>query len=321
MAKNEHSESYVKNESKSNGYNQLHVTPIYDVLNKTYQYCCIQPQPKQDEIGALVSMLTWFEFKEKTLIVADRGFEGYNVFVHLIEKSNVDFLIRVKQDRSAMREISKLPMIELDTEVSFTVTTTQTNVDKQNNYILVKTRKNENKKYSDKTRMGRWDFQSPYSMKFRVVRILLDSGEYETLATSLPRSVTKEEIKELYHARWGIETAFRELKYGLGLVNLHGKKDDFVKQEIYVSMIMANFCSRIVNQIVIKQKKNNIYEYQVNMALAIHICRKFFRSEKMDENKLLEDIARYVEPVRPGRRDERNLKAKSFVGFIYRVSA
>lgn len=62
------------------------------------------------------------------------------------------------------------------------------------------------------------------------------------------------EIKELYHARWGIETAFRELKYGIGLVNLHG-------------------------------------------------------------------IARYTEPVRPGRRDSRNIRAKSFAGFIYRGSA
>lgn len=219
-------------------------------------------------------MLAWLDFKEKTLIVADRGFEGYNIFAHLISKSNVDFLVRVKQECGAMREIGKLPMMELDTDVSFTVTTTQTNEDKKNNYIYIKTRKNENRTYSSKSHLGRWDFPSPYPMKFRVVRILLDNGEYETLATSLPRSITKEEIKELYHARWGIETAFRKLKYGLGLVNLHGKKDDFVKQEIYASMIMTNFCSRIVNQIVISKKATNIYEYQVNMKMAIYLCRK-----------------------------------------------
>lgn len=304
MARNESSESYVKSDSTSKGYNQFHVTPLYDVLNKTYQYCCIQPQPKQDEIGALAVMLAWLDFKEKTLIVADRGFEGYNIFAHLMSKPNVDFLVRVKQERGAMREIGKLPMMELDTDVSFTVTTTQTNEDKKNNHIFIKTRKNENRAYSSKSHLGRWDFPSPYPMKFRVVRILLDNGEYETLATSLPRSITKEEIKELYHARWGIETAFRELKYGLGLVNLHGKKDDFVRQEIYASMIMANLCSRIVNQIVISKKVTNIYEYQINMKMAIYLCRKFFRSERADEDKLLEDIARYVEPIRPGRRDE-----------------
>lgn len=234
---------------------------------------------------------------------------------------NIDFLVRVKQDRSAMREIGKLPMTELDTDVSFTITTTQTKEDKENGYILLQIRKSEDRLYSSKTRAGRWDFPSPYPMKFRVVRFQLETGEYETLATSLPRSITLAEIKELYHARWGIETAFRELKYGLGLVNLHGKKDDFVKQEIYSAMIMANFCSRIVNEVVVRKNDANIHEYKVNMNMAIHICKQFYRTINGDEKQLLRDIARYTEPVRPGRRDERNIKAKSFVGFIYRVSA
>ena len=313
--------SYVKNDSTPKGYNQLHVNPLYDVLNKTYKHCVIQPQPQQDEVGALVNMLCWHEFREKTLIVADRGYESYNAFAHLQKNPNTDFLVRVKQDRSAMREIGKLPMTELDVDVSFTITTTQTKEDKANGYILLQTRKNEDRKYSSKTRAGRWDFPSPYPMQFRVVRFQLDTGEYETLATSLPRSITLAEIKELYHARWGIETAFRELKYGLGLVNLHGKKDDFVKQEIYSTMIMSNFCSRIVNEIVVCKNNTNIHEYKVNMKMAIHICKQFYRSLIDDETQLLQDIARYTEPVRPGRRDERNIKAKSFIGFIYRVSA
>ena len=220
-----------------------------------------------------------------------------------------------------MREISKLPMMELDTDVSFTITTTQTKEDKEKGYILLQTHKNEDRIYSNKTRAGRWDFPSPYPMTFRVVRFQLETGEYETLATSLSRCFTPAEIKELYHARWGIETAFRELKYGLGLVNLHGKKDDFVKQEVYAAMIMANFCSRIVNEVVVKKNDTNIHEYKVNMKMAIHICRQFVRSPNADAKQLLKDIARYTEPVRPGRRDERNIRAKSFVGFIYRVSA
>ena len=321
MARNPKSDSFVINNSTPKGYSQLHVNPLYDVLNKTYQYCVIQPQPQQDEVGALLFMMKWYEFKEKTLIVADRGYESYNIFAHIQNTPNTDFLIRVKQDRTAMREIGKLPMTELDTDVSFTITTTQTKEDKENGYILLQTRKKEDRIYSSKTRAGRWDFPSPYPMKIRVVRFKLDTGEYETLATSLPRSITLAEIKELYHARWGIETAFRELKYGIGLVNLHGKKDDFVRQEIFSAMIMSNFCSRIVNEVVVRKNDANIHEYKVNMTMAIHICRQFFRTKDADAKKLLQDIARYTEPVRPGRRDERNIKAKTFVGFIYRVSA
>ncbi len=70
---------------------------------------------------------------------------------------------------------------------------------------------------------------------------MLDTGEYETLATSLPRSFTIEDMKELYHMRWGIRTSFRELKYCIGLVDLHGKKDEFVKQEIYSAL--SPWCS------------------------------------------------------------------------------
>ena len=51
MARNPKSDSFVKNDSTPKGYNQLHVNPLYDVLNKTYHSCVIQPQPKQDEVG------------------------------------------------------------------------------------------------------------------------------------------------------------------------------------------------------------------------------------------------------------------------------
>lgn len=321
MARNPKSDSFMQNKSVPKGYNQLHVNPIYDVLNKTYLHCMIQPQPKQDEIGALLFMLTWYDYENKTLIVADRGYESYNVIAYFLERPNLNFLIRVKQNLSAMCEIKKLPMTELDTDISFTITTTQTKTDKENNYVFIQTQKNNNRIYSNNTKSRRWNFPSPYPMKFRVARFMLDTGEYETLVTDLPRSFTLSEIKELYHARWGIESAFREIKYGIGLVNLHGKKDEFVKQEIYAAMIMSNFCSRITSQIIVPQRKENIYAYKVNMKMAIYLCKKYYREEISDANQLIEDITRYTEPIRPDRRDERNIKAKSFVGFTYRVSA
>lgn len=322
IARNPKSESYMVNTSAPRGYNQLHINPLYDVMNKLYVSCVVQPQPKMDEIGALAFMLSWYGFDEKTLIVADRGYESYNTFAHFMKRgSNAKFLIRVKQNKSAMREIAKLPMTELDTNVSFTITTTQTKADKENNHIFVQTRKSADRTYSAKTRNARWEYRSPYPMTIRVVRFELSTGEYETLATNLPESFTLQEIKELYHARWGIETAFRELKYSIRLINLHGRSDEFAKQEIFASMIMSNFCSRIVNQCVLKAKETNVHEYRVNMKMAIYLCREFLQKENADAGQLMEDIARYTEAVRPDRADERNIKAKSFVGFTYRVSA
>ncbi len=323
MARNPNAPSFVSYEGNPTaGYNQMFLTPLYDLCSMTYYDAVVTPKPRADEIGSLIAMLYRNDFEGKNIIVADRGYESYNVFAHLLNHGGVDFLIRVKQDRSAMREIKKLPMMELDTDVSFTITTTQTNEDKQKGHILMQVPKKDGKMRKPQSR-ARWDFGhiNPYPMKLRVVRFILDTGEYETLATSLPRSsFTIEDLKIFYHLRWGVETSFRLLKYCQLLVNLHEKKDEFVKQEIYSALTMYNFCSRIANSVVIEQKDTNIHEYKVNFTMAIYLCREFYRNPNADGSKLMRDIARYTEPIRLGRADERNLKAKSFAGFTYRVS-
>ena len=319
LPRNPKSPSFVQNDGIPNGVNQLHVTPLYNILSRTFADVIIQPEPKKDEIGALVTMLQRNDFEEKTLIIADRGFESYNLIAHCSEKTNTDFLIRIKQSRSAMREVAKLPLCELDCNIGFTVTTTQTNADKQNGYIHLQVPKKS--KVSSKTRRGRWDFPSPYPMKLRVCRFLLDNGEFETVATSLPPSFTLADIRELYHLRWGIETSFRDLKYTLGLVNLHGKSDAFAEQEIYASLTAFNFASRICCEVVIRQPKNGVYAYKVNFKMAVMLCKEFLRTPNADSEKLLEEIARHTVPIRPNRQDERNLRAKGFYGFVYRVAA
>ena len=135
LPRNSAAPSFVQNDGIPNGVNQLHVTPLYDIFSCTFAAVIIQPEQKKDEIGALVTMLQRNDFEEKTLIIADRGFESYNLIAHCSEKTNTDFLIRVKQSRSAMREVAKLPLCELDCDIGFTITTTQTNEDKKGGYI------------------------------------------------------------------------------------------------------------------------------------------------------------------------------------------
>lgn len=316
MARNPKLPSYVE----SGNYNQMHLNALFDIENKTYADAVIQPQPRADEIGAMIEMLKRGNFQGKNLVICDRGYESYNLFAHFLHTPNIDFLCRVKQENSAMREVSKLPMMELDKEISLVITNTQTKQDKANGYIFVQ-KESPKRKKSTKKRYSRWDFPSPYSMKFRIVRILLDNGEYETLVTSLPKSFTMEDIKALYHKRWGIETSFRELKYVIGLINLHGKSDDYVRQEIYAALTMYNFCSRIAGAVVVKQKAENIYMYRVNFKMAVFLCQEYYKTPEKDGKTLMEEIGRYLEPVRPGRADERNIRAKGFVGFTYRVAA
>ena len=63
-----------------------------------------------------------------------------------------------------------------------------------------------------------------YELPFRMVRLEVEEGKYETLVTNTDYSV--QELKNLYASRWGIETSFRDLKYSVGLVNFHAKKKE-----------------------------------------------------------------------------------------------
>ncbi len=61
-------------------------------------------------------------------------------------------------------------------------------------------------------------------MSFRIVRFVLPSGDYETVMTNLSGAdFPPEEIKSVYHMRWGIETSFSALEYTVGLTNFHAK--------------------------------------------------------------------------------------------------
>ena len=182
LPRNPAAPSFVCNDGIPNGVNQLHLTPMYNLLSRTFTDAVIQPEPQKDEIGALVTMLKRNTFDQKTLIIADRGFESYNLIAHLLEKDNTDFLIRVKQNRSAMREVAKLPMLELDCDISFSICTTQKNTDKQNkNYVFLQVPKKS--KPGSTTRRGRWDFGNYYPMRFRICRFQLDRSEERRVGT------------------------------------------------------------------------------------------------------------------------------------------
>ena len=226
------------------GYNQFHVNAMYDVLNKTYKDCIVQPKPKQYETKAAWQMIDRTDL-EKSIILADRGYGSFNLFEHINRKENVEYLIRVKN--GWLNNFKDLPDDEFDINLSFELRNTQIKQDKEDFKI-------GKAKFLSTTSI--WDYTLPYNFGFRVVRFKISDDTYETIITSLNRfEFPISKIKELYHLRWGIETSFRELKYTIGLVNFHAKKEEFILQEIYARLVIYNFCERITNSAVIKQDK------------------------------------------------------------------
>ena len=157
------------------------------------------------------------------------------------------------------------------------------------------------------------------------IRELLNSCSND-LRTSLDRDqFPPEEIKKLYHMRWGIESSFRELKYSIGISHLHTRKDTAAMQEVYARLIMYYFSQYITMHVVINQKavrkKRRKWIYQANFTYAMHLCKDYFRNHDPDPPDITARIAAEILPVRPDRQDKRKtIVPKSFVWFLYRVA-
>jgi len=77
------------------GYNLLHLNAMYYLCSRTYMDTIIQSGREENEFQALIDMVDRSNIKEKTIIIADRGYESYNVFEHIVRK-NWNYVIRAK---------------------------------------------------------------------------------------------------------------------------------------------------------------------------------------------------------------------------------
>ena len=319
IAYDENERSFVDNKNNE-GYNQLHLNAIYDVLNNIFVNIDIQNKPEQDERKACLNILSKTVFTEPTLLIADRGYEAYYLFetIHRIE--NLDYLIRVKNEGSKLTK--SLPMEEFDKTIPLEIRTGQTKEDKEayrtGKAIWVR----GISKFGKDKKTVTWMFESPCVMNLRVVRFKISPDTYETIITSLnPFEFPLKEIKKLYHKRWMIETGFRWLKYAVSGVNFHGKSEKFSIQEIYAHIIMYNFGMRILMNTEIQQKATWKYYYQINFTKGFGYCLGYWRYRGSSPPNIEKQIRRHLLPVREGRTDQRKIKPKSFVPYIYRVAA
>lgn len=294
------------------GFNILHLNVMYDLVNKIFIDSHIQPVKKMHERNALITMTNKSELKENVLIVADRGYESYNVFAHIINK-NWKFLIRVK-DTNSNSILSSLGVPDtgvFDENILRLITRKQTKEIISHPGIY--------KSLSSPTQFDFLDSETQfYPMMLRVLRIKLDDGSYQCFITNLDKDrFSIEDIKEIYHMRWGVETSFRDLKHTLALSYLHSKKVESIVQEIYAKMTLYNFCSIITSHVVIK-KKDKKYAYQVNFSRAISICKEYLRNNTLKNVEAL--LQKFITPIRNGRSFVRKTKSKTFASFNHRVS-
>ena len=307
----DHGTHYNAN-ADSKGYNLVHLNALYDILNKRYFNAVIQDSRLENENKALISMIE--NVTCDTIIIADRNYDSYNNIAHL-EAKGLKYVIRIKSTTGIIKKFN----LPADKEADFTA-----------DILLTRRHTNEIKSSPEIYRFlasnSTFDFlpkgsKDTYPLKFRIIRIRISEGQYETLVTNLwDNEFSADDIKKIYKMRWGIETSFRELKYHVGLISFHSKKKDCVIQEIFASLIMYNFSMLITENIVIDDDKHNDYRYKINYATAIHICIAFFRCSNVSPSHLEKLIARNKCPVRPDRNAVRKTRYHSAIPFNYRLS-
>lgn len=298
------------------GYNLLHLNALYDLCNRIFIDALIQNKRCLNEYAALATMVDRSLIHEPAILIADRGYECYNSLAH-IEQKGWKYLIRIKD----MSGKGILTGVKLPESPEFDICVRRILTRVQNKQV-----KASPKLYRCLPSKATFDFLDRhenrfYSMSFRIVRFKITDDTYETVVTNLDtEQFTSSELKDLYFMRWGIETAFRALKYTVGIICFHSKKAECVSQEVFASLIMYNF-SRMIASCVIIPHQSTRYDYQINFSLAVHICKHFFSSCEMAHPPDVEAlILANTLPVRNGRCFPRKVRFRQAVGFNYRIS-
>ena len=81
-----------------------------------------------------------------------------------------------------------------------------------------------------------------HEVSFRLIRVLLPSGQEEILATSLldVQLYPATGFAALYHQRWGIEEAFKVLKHRRNVEQFSGELPESIRQDFHAKIFTAN---------------------------------------------------------------------------------
>ena len=163
------------------------------------------------------------------------------------------------------------------------------------------------------------------TMKVRMVKVPLRSGEVELLLTNLydEKLFTAEDLKYLYGLRWAIETTYNKQKNQQQMEQFSGHRVICIQQDYAASLFVANLQSLIEKQCenyLHRINKRRKYRYKINRnvswaSLKHNIIQLFLQNEPLQLlMQLQKSFERNTEPIRPGRHYPRIIKAKRLNG-------
>lgn len=230
--------------------------------------------------------------------IKDRGYVSLKDFYYS-NLNNDKFIVRLKKN-DYKNEISK--MISNDEFVEI----------KYNRYRMYHYKDTEPEFYEKISK-------SRESIYVRIVKIELENGDIEYLATNLEnKEVSTDEMKELYNLRWQIELNYHLLKESLKIETITSSKDELIKQDIFSQMLAYNLLQSFVEEAQKEFEKKNLkykYEMKINKNMAVGFFKKsliiiLLENDDIKRDAMLDAMSKkmqkYVVPVRNNRTYPRN---------------
>lgn len=158
-------------------------------------------------------------------------------------------------------------------------------------------------------------------MTLRLIRVELDSGEVEVLITSLTdkQTYSLDVFAELYHLRWPVEEDYKTIKCRMEVEAFTGKSALSVYQDFHAQVFFKNLVAVMAFPVQAELNatgKKEQYEHQINFTYALgkakHLVVLLFQRTNSVIRRLIREfqllVAQTTEPVRPGRKFQRNHK-------------
>lgn len=309
-------DSYFPGSKGQSHYNLLHLNALYDLNANAYVDAEVKGRHKYSEVRSLCEMVDRSGIK-KALVIADRGYESYNLMAHLQEKGWY-FLIRAKESNGIAAGFDFPISDEFDLQTQLLLSRSQSKKASCScdNFRFLPSAVN----FDFLPTSVRKD-SSPvfYKLSLRLVRLKLSDQSYELLLTNLPQNnYPPDSLKVLYHLRWGIETSFRDLKYTVGMLHFHAKKTENILKEIFARIVLYNFSSLAALHSTAPSDSKK-YPSKVNFSVAVHLCRQFIL-KNVSPPVLEAAFRKHTSSIRPGRSAPRNPSLRKVVSFSYRIA-
>jgi hypothetical protein len=267
-------------------YPMAAISACYDILNEIIIEARIETYGTSEYDHAIEHIK---KFKKNDLILFDRGYGAIWLFF-LLKSMEIDYVVRVSHN--LFSEFWEMPHTSKIINISDCSKHSREQLDK----------------------LG-IEFK-PFFI--RLVKVKLENGETEVLATSLMNSGrdTNAELKKLYALRWGVEQNYNHLKNHIEVENFSGKSVFAIKQDFYANAFIENLRSIIAMEAqeeLDAEKDNKMYKYKVNKNLSLGFLKdeiiRLFMSEDPNYHDKIVDLFLYEPvPIREGRHYERKFK-------------